>query len=391
MKYYYAILKKSGGGYSYRKLLAKSREEALRSLGTRKEIRFLWTWKALSRQENRNLVLDFSKDFLFLISNGLSYLESLEAMSHYEKKSIQRYVLAEISKSLHQGLGLHASFSGLSSFFDAFYLNMLYIGERSGNVEKSLEMLIAHMEEEKKLKKQMISLLSYPIFLVLFSQFVVGILLYSVLPQFLEIFDEVGAELPFLTRCLLALKQVFPCFLLFLFLLFLAFRYIYQRKYPSHWQEKMDSFLFWHFQYRKFYSRLLSYRLMKSFELLLSSGFGIQEILPILEGGFVNLALKEQFQKMQRDLYRGKNLTKAFQNLVVLGEKEQYMISLGEKGGNLVDIFSLMAIQIQLEIQERIQYYFRILEPALLLFLGAIIGMVILGLYLPIFSMANLF
>ena len=112
----------------------------------------------------KKYLLPFVKEFLFLLRNGIAYLEAFTIMKTYENNIFKKKILEDIIDSVQQGNKIVDSFSINSEFFGKFFLKVLFIGEESGNMESALELLISELEEYKKLKQQIFSLLFYPCF-----------------------------------------------------------------------------------------------------------------------------------------------------------------------------------------------------------------------------------
>ena len=390
MKHYYIVLYQDKK-IKWRYLIAENEQEVYRALNIGMEDKIFYIRKKLSFSFYRKkYLLSFTKEFLFLLKNGLSYLEALKVMQDYDNNAFKRKILDNILNKIRQGKSMTESFASNSPFFRKFFLNVLYIGEESGNIENALELLISEMEQQQKLKKQLSSILFYPCFLIFFSFVILSLLLYFVFPKLLSLFQDTGMQLPFFTRILLKIKYFLPVFLLIFSIFSILLYWIFSRKYDEKIQCKIDKFIF-HYVYQSgIYRKILSLQISNYLEILLKSGFSFQETFAILEKEIENLEFKKQFSSMKKRIYKGEKVYHALRELGIFSPKDLYFLALGEESGNIDEIFHKIARYTREEIHLKIQKYLSWLEPSIFIIFGLCIGAVIIAVYLPIFSLSNI-
>lgn len=390
MKHYYIVLYQDKK-IKWRYLIAENEQEVYRALNIGMEDKIFYIRKKLSFSFYRKkYLLSFTKEFLFLLKNGLSYLEALKVMQDYDNNAFKRKILDNILNKIRQGKSMTESFASNSQFFRKFFLNVLYIGEESGNIENALELLISEMEQQQKLKKQLSSILFYPCFLIFFSFVILSLLLYFVFPKLLSLFQDTGMQLPFFTRILLKIKYFLPVFLLIFSIFSILLYWIFSRKYDEKIQCKIDKFIF-HYVYQSgIYRKILSLQISNYLEILLKSGFSFQETFAILEKEIENLEFKKRFSSMKKRIYKGEKVYHALRELGIFSQKDLYFLALGEESGNIDEIFHKIARYTREEIHLKIQKYLSWLEPSIFIIFGLCIGAVIIAVYLPIFSLSNM-
>ncbi|KYM46036.1 type II secretion system F family protein [Fusobacterium necrophorum] len=390
MKHYYIVLYQNKK-IKWRYLIAENEQEVYRALNIGMEDKIFYIRKKLSFSFYRKkYLLSFTKEFLFLLKNGLSYLEALKVMQDYDNNAFKRKILDNILNKIRQGKSMTESFALNSPFFRKFFLNVLYIGEESGNIENALELLISEMEQQQKLKKQLSSILFYPCFLIFFSFVILSLLLYFVFPKLLSLFQDTGMQLPFFTRILLKIKYFLPVFLLIFSIFSILLYWIFSRKYDEKIQCKIDKFIF-HYVYQSgIYRKILSLQISNYLEILLKSGFSFQETFAILEKEIENLEFKKRFSSMKKRIYKGEKVYHALRELGIFSQKDLYFLALGEESGNIDEIFHKIAKYTREEIHLKIQKYLSWLEPSIFIIFGLCIGAVIIAVYLPIFSLSNI-
>ncbi|MDK4502579.1 type II secretion system F family protein [Fusobacterium necrophorum] len=390
MKHYYIVLYQDKK-IKWRYLIAENEQEVYRALNIGMEDKIFYIRKKLSFSFYRKkYLLSFTKEFLFLLKNGLSYLEALKVMQDYDNNAFKRKILDNILNKIQQGKSMTESFASNFPFFRKFFLNVLYIGEESGNIENALELLISEMEQQQKLKKQLSSILFYPCFLIFFSFVILSLLLYFVFPKLLSLFQDAGMQLPFFTRILLKIKYFLPVFLLIFSIFSILLYWIFSRKYDEKIQCKIDKFIF-HYVYQSgIYRKILSLQISNYLEILLKSGFSFQETFAILEKEIENLEFKKRFSSMKKRIYKGEKVYHALRELGIFSQKDLYFLALGEESGNIDEIFHKIARYTREEIHLKIQKYLSWLEPSIFIIFGLCIGAVIIAVYLPIFSLSNI-
>ncbi|KYL01189.1 hypothetical protein A2J05_09115 [Fusobacterium necrophorum subsp. funduliforme] len=390
MKHYYIVLYQDKK-IKWRYLIAENEQEVYRALNIGMEDKIFYIRKKLSFSFYRKkYLLSFTKEFLFLLKNGLSYLEALKVMQDYDNNAFKRKILDNILNKIRQGKSMTESFASNSPFFRKFFLNVLYIGEESGNIENALELLISEMEQQQKLKKQLSSILFYPCFLIFFSFVILSLLLYFVFPKLLSLFQDTGMQLPFFTRILLKIKYFLPVFLLIFSIFSILLYWIFSRKYDEKIQCKIDKFIF-HYVYQSgIYRKILSLQISNYLEILLKSGFSFQKTFAILEKEIENLEFKKRFSSMKKRIYKGEKVYHALRELEIFSQKDLYFLALGEESGNIDEIFHKIARYTREEIHLKIQKYLSWLEPSIFIIFGLCIGAVIIAVYLPIFSLSNI-
>lgn len=390
MKIYYIFALKKNYSINFTRWIGESKNEAESSCNFSKRD-FVWvlekkiSWRSLQKKE----LLVFTREFLFLLESGLTYIEILELMSRYEKNTILKKMVEDIAENIQKGNQLYSSFLKYFDFFGNFYLNILYIGEQSGNLEKSLALLVKEIEEKKKLRQQLAAILLYPSILLTFSFVVMGVLLYVILPTFLSLIEDTGMELPFFTRAILFFKDCFPWIVVFLLCLFGGIYWGVKKEHSEKLQGRIDLFLFRHFYQKGLYSRILAYQFSKYFEILLESGLTFQQILPILEKTLKNREFQKYFRRMFRLVYAGEKISKGISVLKIFSEREMYFFMLGEESGNLGKVFQKISLLLEEEIKKTCQKYLVFVEPCIFIVLGLCLSFIILGVYLPIFSLST--
>lgn len=390
MKHYYILFYKSRK-IKWKHMIVNTEKDVYKCLNVRKNKKMV----IFSREINfsfyrKKYLLPFVKEFLFLLRNGIAYLEAFTIMKTYENNIFKKKILEDIIDSVQQGNKIVDSFSINSEFFGKFFLKVLFIGEESGNMESALELLISELEEYKKLKKQIFSLLFYPCFLIFFSTFILIFLFSFIFPKLLSLFQDTGIPLPLITRILLQIKYIFPFLGLIVILCFIGIYLIFIKKYHKELQHKIDRFLFNKYYCSGLFAEMLRLRMSKYLELLLKTGFSFQETFSILEKEIENLEFCKRFLSMKKKIYKGEKVHIAFRELGCFSEKDLYFIALGEEGGNIEEIFQKIAMYTQEQLYFKIQKYLLWLEPSIFIIFGLCIGIVIIAVYLPMFSLSNI-
>tara|TARA_B100001564_G_C20597429_1_gene650951 strand:- start:528 stop:1343 length:816 start_codon:yes stop_codon:yes gene_type:complete len=265
---------------------------------------------------------------------------------------------------------------------------MISAGDTSGNLDAMFSKLSDYLEEAESIKQKVTSALAYPLILILFSLMVIAALLLFVMPQVVDQFIRAGMELPILTRILLGFSKQLPLIGIAISALSIALYFVYKNA-SSHPQKMIA----WH-------KRILSFPLIGEFilnselerfsstmHLLLSSGINLDLAMQEASKVFSNRYLGSLMNQSNQDLKEGKDFMASLQKESVFPEIFLQLISSGFIAGNLSDMFQKVSIFMKSEIETRRSILLSLLEPMVIIFMGAFILLIVLAILIPIMQM----
>lgn len=339
-----------------------------------------------------NELYHFTRLFSTLSKAGIPILETLELLAQKAESSKLRSVLSQITDDVRSGTGLINSFNKHQGVFDKTYLQLIEVGEESGNLPQVLSRLTDLLKKRIHLRRMIIKSLSYPVFVLLLSFVVVTAILVLIVPRFKDIYSRFGGDLPGITRFTLACSDLLISYFPWVFLLVFAFlallavakrtetgRGIYDRISLS---LPLMGTLFHTYEIAGF---------AKSFSILVHSGITVTSGLELIGASIDRIPIRDSI-KAANDLIRnGQSMAESFDlQRPWLPELLNRMVAVGEKSGNLPEMLEHVAEFYEEEFNNSVETVASLIEPVLIVFLGLIIGTIVISLYLPIFGMAQL-
>ena len=323
-----------------------------------------------------------------LLGSSITLDDSLRIIAGNSDDKHLSNVFFSIREDLIQGQRLGDAMSKYPDIFDNTYLSMISAGDTSGNLDAMFSKLSDYLEEAESIKQKVTSALAYPLILILFSLMVIAALLLFVMPQVVDQFIRAGMELPILTRILLGFSKQLPLIGFAISALSFALYFVYKNA-ASH-PRKMIA---WH-------KRILSFPLIGEFilnselerfsstmHLLLSSGINLDLAMQEASKVFSNKYLESLMFQSNQDLKEGKDFMASLQRESVFPEIFLQLISSGFIAGNLSDMFQKVSIFMKSEIETRRSVLLSLLEPMVIIFMGAFILLIVLAILIPIMQM----
>lgn len=329
----------------------------------------------------------FSQELLALLDSGLNLVEAIDALALRQDHT--RAVLQGILQSLQQGKSFSAALERQSSVFPPLYIATVKAAERTGDLGNALSRYIAYDNQVSLLKKKIVSASIYPLLLIVVGGLVIAFLMGFVVPKFSSVYEGTGADLPWMSQLMLQWgsliaqhgELMLTLLVSMLILLVVLFKHpaMRQRMLRSLWRipaigEKLQLY-----QLARFYRTL---------GMLLAGGTPVMVALDSLEG-LLDSSLALSLKRAQTMISQGQPLSQAFQVTGMTTPIGERMLLVGERGGNVAQMMDRIASFYDEELARWIDWFTRLFEPLLMLFIGLVIGVVVLLLYMPIFELAG--
>lgn len=334
----------------------------------------------------------YSRQLSVLIDAELPLIQSLNIMAEQTKNKYFRTVIREISNEVEAGSTLHEAKRKFPNVFDDLYCNLVASGEQSGSLDIMLRRLAEYQEQIVKLRSQVKQAMIYPAAIVTFAVIVVIFMLWKVIPVFASIFLELGAELPMMTAGVLALSNFVQNYILFIFLGFIALiiglRYIRKTRDGRRFFDNLSLRI-------PLFGTLLEKvglsRVTRTLSTLLSGGVPMLESLRITSTTANNVIIEEHIMAARKQVAEGTSLTDALKERGRFPFMMVQMVGVGEATGTLDEMLSKLADFYDEEVAATVAALLSVLEPVLLIFVGALVGGIVISMYLPIFSLLQQF
>ena len=334
----------------------------------------------------------FSQELLALLDAGLNLVEAIESLAEKEQRQDIKQVLDLLLQSLYQGQTFSAALAlqtEQSNTFPILYVATVQASEKTGDLAEALTRYVSYEQQLGLVKKRITSASIYPILLLAVGGLVILFLLGFVVPKFSRIYEDTGGNLPFLSQVLLAwgvfLESHTKALLIGLTLSILGVYFALSR--PS--TKQMISQLFWRIP--AVGKKLRTYQLARFYRtlgMLLKGGTPILASLHSVSG-LLDTGLQQNMAQATTAISEGQTISVAMEQAGLSTPIAIRMLRVGERSGQIGDMMERIASFYDEELSRWIDWFTRLFEPILMLFIGLIIGAVVLLLYMPIFELAG--
>lgn len=331
----------------------------------------------------------FSQELLALLESGLSLIEAIEGLAEKEQHDHARAVLTKLRTALYEGLPLSQALALQPSVFSPLYIALIRASERTGDMVQALRRHVAYQAQVDAIRKKIISASIYPVLLIGVGGLVVLFLLGYVVPRFSSIYESGGDKLPWASQMLLRWGQllqghgewVLITTVGVVGLLWLVFSRPASKAWLMKrvWQIPSLGEALRIYQLARFY-RTLGMLLQGGIPLLTALGM-VQSLLPH--------ELQQSLQRVITEVREGKALSGAMEAHGLTTSIANRMLRVGERSGQLDDMLGRIGVFYDEETARRVEWLSKLLEPALMVLIGLIVGLVVVLMYMPIFELAG--
>ena len=332
----------------------------------------------------------FTKKLSTMIRAGLQVLDALQMTHEQVTNKKLKSIMNEILNDLQGGIDLSGCFSKHPKVFDNIYVNMIRAGEASGKLDIFLDKLVMILEKREKIRSQIKSALMYPIILLTVAMSVTTGMLIFVVPQFVGIYQGMGAELPKPTLIIISMSNFIGGYgglftlisiviIFFLHGLFMKTRKGYKRS--------MDKItlklpLFGNIIIQSTVARVA---LIKAN--LFSAGVNVLEIIDIAMSSTTNTVFITSLDNVKKRVFSGEDMSTAYKKEIIFPSTFHQLIAVGEKTGNQEEMFIAISNYYEEEFDSVVQNISTMIEPIAIVFIGGIIGGLLLAMYSPMLNM----
>lgn len=344
------------------------------------------SWPLAAQAFNVSL---FSQELLALLESGLSLIEAIEGLAEKEQHDRSRSVLEQLRAALYEGLPLSQALAQQPDTFSPLYIALIRASERTGDMAQALKRHVAYQTQVDVIRKKIISASIYPLLLIVVGGLVVLFLLGYVVPRFSSIYESGGQNLPWASRMLLQWGQLLQGHgELVLFAtagLCAALLLIFSRPAVRGWLMQR----IW--QIPSLGEALRIYQLARFYRtlgMLLQGGIPLMTALAMVQS-LLPEKMQQALSQVIRDVREGKLLSSAMEAYGLTTSIASRMLRVGERSGQLDEMLSRIGVFYDEDTARRVEWLSKLLEPALMVLIGLIVGLVVVLMYMPIFELAG--
>lgn len=332
-------------------------------------------------------VMTFTRQLATLIDAGLPILRSLHILQEQVESQIFKDKIGQIAKDIESGGSLSDALSKHPKVFDSLYVNMVRAGEIGGVLEAVLNKIAEFLEKRQIIIGKVKSAMMYPLIVMILAISIVTFILLVIIPKFKEIFDQLGAELPFLTQLLVDLSYIIANRTIWVVLAIAAVWFIFKKIN----QTKEGKYFFDRLKLRlpvfgDLFRKIAITRFASTLATLITSGVPILQALDIVRETSGNEVLTRAMDTVYNSVKDGETIHEPLSKCKVFPPLVVHMVAVGEETGAIDQMLIKVAEAYEREVDDTVNALTSIIEPVLIVFLGAIVGVIVVALYLPLFN-----
>jgi type IV pilus assembly protein PilC len=331
----------------------------------------------------------FTRQFSVMIDSGLPLVQCLEILAGQQENKYFQKVLTGTRASVEGGSNLSSAMRQFPKVFDGLYVNMVEAGETGGILDTILQRLSSYIEKNVKLQRAVKSALVYPVGVVTVAGLVITLLLWKVVPIFATLFAGLQVDLPLPTKIVIGLSNFIGSIFGFLILVVGAGIIFGMKVWYGTPQGRyiLDSIILRLPVVGLLIRKIAVARFTRTLGTLISSGVPILEGLDITAKTSGNAVVERALQKVRKALEEGKSLTEPLKESEVFPGMVTQMIAVGEQTGAMDAMLQKIADFYEEEVDAAVKDLLTALEPVMIVFLGLVVGGVVISMYLPLFTL----
>jgi type IV pilus assembly protein PilC len=332
----------------------------------------------------------FTRQFATMIDAGLPLVQCLEILSTQTENPTLAKVIGDVRQDVEGGSTYADALRKHPKAFDDLYVNMVAAGEAGGILDAILNRLAKHIEKAMKLKKQIKSAMVYPGVIISVAVGVIAILMVWVIPVFAKLFSDFGGALPGPTQIVISASNFMQAYWYVIVIIAGAIFYLLKRVYKTQsGRRAMDRFALSLPVFGDLIRKAAVAKFTRTLGTLISSGVPILEGLIIVAKTAGNKIIEDALLKARQSISEGKTVSEPLGQAKVFPPMVVQMIAVGETTGALDAMLGKIADFYDEEVDAAVAALTSLLEPMLMVFLGVVIGFIVIAMYLPIFKMAG--
>ena len=334
----------------------------------------------------------FSRQFATMINAGLALLRALYILEEQTSNPRFRKIISQVRGDVEAGMPLSDSIEKHPVAFDRLYVSMVRAGEVGGVLDQTLDRLATQLEKDDSLRRSVKSAMTYPLLILVFAILVMFALILFVIPVFATMYNDLGGQLPLLTRIMMGISNMMRAFWFIIFPgIFLAIYGVRRLKRSRRGTEVWDRVkLHLPMKLGDIIQKIAVSRFSRTLATLVSSGVPILQSIEITGKTSGNTVIEYAMNDVKEQIKGGESIARPLEKISVFPPMVTQMIAIGEETGALDTMLHKIADFYEDEVDTAVKSLTSIIEPIMMIFIGGIVGLVVISMYLPIFNLFKL-
>jgi type IV pilus assembly protein PilC len=338
-----------------------------------------------------NDLVIFTRQLATMIDAGIAIVQALQALGEQTPNKVMRDTIRDVCTRVESGESFSEALTKHPKAFNRLYVSMVGAGEKGGLLAEILARLATYLENSERLRKKVKTALMYPTVVTVVAIVITVFLLVRVIPTFKEVYSGFGAKLPAPTEFLIVISEIVQHYLLYLIVLAGAgvwgwLHFIKTKKGRDFWDKQRIRLPI----FGSIAHKICLARFTRTLSSLIRSGVPILEVLQIVSQTVGNTVMEKAIKASATDIERGEGISAALAKHPVFPTMIIRMMSAGEQTGNIDNMLERVANFLDEEIETVLSGLMSLIEPLLIVFLGVVIGGMVICMFLPIFNLANI-
>ncbi|GAA4328838.1 type II secretion system F family protein [Variovorax defluvii] len=333
----------------------------------------------------------FTRQLATMMKAGVPLLQAFDIVGRGNANPSVAKLLNDIRSDVETGTSLSSAFRKFPKYFDNLYCNLVEAGEAAGILEDLLDRLATYMEKTEAIKSKIKSALMYPTSVIVVAFVVVAIIMIFVIPAFKQVFTSFGADLPAPTLFVMAMSEFFVAYWWLIFGVIGGGLYFFFQAWKRN--EKVQRFMDRLLLRLPIFGALIDKscvaRWTRTLATMFAAGVPLVEALDSVGGASGNTVYSDATVKIQQEVSTGTSLTTAMTNANLFPSMVLQMTAIGEESGSIDHMLGKAADFYESEVDDMVAGLSSLMEPIIIVFLGVIIGGIVVSMYLPIFKLGQ--
>lgn len=333
----------------------------------------------------------FTRQLATMMKAGVPLLQAFDIVGRGNNNPSVTKLLNDIRSDVETGTSLSSAFRKFPLYFNSLYCNLVEAGEAAGILESLLDRLATYMEKTENIKSKIKSALMYPTSVVIVAFIVVTIIMIFVIPAFKEVFSSFGADLPAPTLIVMGISDYFVQYWWLIFGILGGGIYFFMQawKRNERVQQFMDRTMLKVPIFGVLIEKSCVARWTRTLSTMFAAGVPLVEALDSVGGASGNYIYRNATEKIQQEVSTGTSLTVAMVNANIFPSMVIQMCAIGEESGSIDHMLGKAADFYEEEVDDMVAGLSSLMEPIIIVFLGTLIGGIVVSMYLPIFKLGQ--
>lgn len=332
----------------------------------------------------------FCRQFSTILEAGISLTRAMDIVISQTSNKVMVKALIEVSQGVKRGKALSEAMKMAGGRFPSFLVNMVAVGETSGNLDSIMKRMADYYEKDARVKRKVKSAMIYPVAILVVTLGVVIFLIKTIVPMFVDMFESSGAELPPPTKLLISLNKLIEqqgLLILLAFIIIIGVLIVWGKS-PGG-RHILHKLILNIPIIGKLMRKTISSRFARCMAILVNSGVSVVNAIEICQTIVGNLTVEEALEQAKSDIRRGRGFSGPIAEIKYFPKMLSQMISIGEETGSLDAMLSKTADMMDEDVEVAIERTMTLLQPIILVFVAVIVGTIVASIILPVMNMSS--